>query len=58
MDDDYELHLIRPPNSCFVNNYFNKGLGAWQANMEIQTAFDEYKAAPCMCSYFSKSEDK
>ena len=52
------LHLIRPPNSCFVNNYFNIGLRAWQANMEIQTAFDEYKAAPCMCSYFSKSEDK
>ena len=19
-DNDYELHLIRPPNSCFVNN--------------------------------------
>ena len=58
MDGDYELHLIRPPNSCFVNNYFNIGLGAWQANMEIQTAFDEYKAVPYMCSFFSKSEDK
>ena len=22
VDDDYELHLIRPPNSCFINNYF------------------------------------
>ena len=25
VDDDYELHLIRPPNSCFVNNYFDAG---------------------------------
>ena len=21
-DDDYELHVQRPPDSCFVNNYF------------------------------------
>ena len=58
MDDDYELHLIRPPNSCFINNYFDLGLRAWQANMNIQPAFDEHKAVAYMCSYFSKSEDK
>ena len=29
VDDDYELHLIRPPNSYFVNNFFDKGLRAW-----------------------------
>ena len=29
VDDDYELHLIRPPNSFFVNNHFDEGLRAW-----------------------------
>ena len=29
VDDDYELHLIRPPNSFFVNNHFDAGLRAW-----------------------------
>ena len=57
-DNDYELHLIRPPNSCFVNNYFSDGLKAWQANMDIQPVFNEYKAVTYMCSYFSKSEDQ
>ena len=28
VNDDYELHLIRLPNSCFVNNYFDTGLRA------------------------------
>ena len=35
-DNDYELHLVRIPNSCFVNNYFKSGLLAWQANMDIK----------------------
>ena len=35
-----------------------EGMGAWQANMDIQPVFNEYKAVACMCSYFSKSEDK
>ena len=21
-DSDFEMHIFRPPNSCFVNNYF------------------------------------
>ena len=58
MDDDNELHLIRPPNSCFVSNYFDTGLRAWQAYMDIRPVFNEYKAAAYMCSYFSNSEDK
>ena len=58
VDDDYELHLIRPPNLCFVNNYFGTSLRVWQANKDIQPVFNEYKAVAYMCSYFSKSEDK
>ena len=34
-DGNLELHLKRKPNSCFVNNYFDVGLKAWQANMDI-----------------------
>ena len=29
-DDDYQIHLKRAPNSCFVNNYFPDGLLAWR----------------------------
>ena len=57
-DNDYELHLIRPPNSCFVNNYFDVGLCAWQANMDIQPVFNQYKAVLYVCSYFAKAEDQ
>ena len=32
-DDDYQLYLKRPPNSCFVNNYFTDGLLTWEANI-------------------------
>ena len=41
-DEDLELHLKRKPNSCFVNNYFDVGLKVWQANMDIQSVFNEY----------------
>ena len=53
-DKNLELYLKRQANSCFVNNYF--GLKAWQANMDIQPVFKEYKAVTFMCQYFSKTE--
>ena len=34
-DSEYEVHLKRPPNSCFINNYNPVVLLAWQANMDI-----------------------
>ena len=55
-DENLELHLERQPNSCFVNNYFHIGLKAWQANMEVQPVFNEYKGVTYMCQYFSKTE--
>ena len=55
-DQDYEIHYKRPPNSCFVNNYFPEGLLAWKANIDIQPVFNHYKAVSYMCSYFSKTE--
>ena len=55
-DSDFEMHIFRPPNSCFVNNYFTIGLQAWEANIDIQPVFNYYKAVTYMCSYFSKCE--
>ena len=57
-DSEFEIHLRRPPNSCFVNNYFAEGLRAWEANMDIQPVFNQYKAVTYMCKYLSKSEDE
>ena len=57
-DDDFQIHFKRPPNSCFVNNYFDEGLLACQANIDIQPVFNHYKAVTYMCAYFSKSEDE
>ena len=56
--EDLELHLKREPNSCFVNNYFGIGFKAWQANMDIEPVFNEYKTVAYMCRYFSKTEDR
>ena len=55
-DNDFQIHLARRPNLCFVNNYFQAGLLAWEANMDIQPVFNEYKAIAYMCAYLSKSE--
>ena len=57
-DSGFQIHLKRPPNSCFVNNYFDEGLLAWKANIDIQPVFNHYKAVTYMCAYFSKSEDE
>ena len=50
--------MKREPNFYFVNNYFDVGLKAWQANMDIQLDFNEYKAVTYMCQFFSKTENR
>ena len=55
-DSDYELHLKRPPNSCFINNYFIAGIKAFAANVDLQPVFNHYKCITYICSYFSKDE--
>ena len=54
--NDYQIHLKRNPISCFVNNYFEEGLLAWEANIDLQPVFNHYKAIHYMCAYFSKNE--
>ena len=31
---DYQLHMKLPTDTCFVYNYFDVGLSAWEANIE------------------------
>ena len=57
-DDDFQIHLRRLPDLCFVNNYFADGLIAWEANLDIQPVFNPYRAVTYMCAYLSKSEDE
>ena len=57
-NDSFHIHLKRPSNSCFVNNYFNEGLEAWKANLDAQPVFNYYKAITYMCAYLSKTEDE
>ena len=57
-DQGFQIHLKRPTDSCFVNNYFDIGLLAWKANIDIQPVFNYYKAITYMCSYLSKEEDE
>ena len=42
--------------ACFVNSFCDVGFKAWQANMDVQPVFSEYKAVECRCQYFSKTE--
>ena len=49
-DDSFHIHLKRPSNSCFVNNYFNESLEAWEAN--VQPVFNYYKAITYVCIPF------
>ena len=56
-DTDFQIHLRRSPNSCFVNNYFQLVLKAWDANMDMQSVINEYKAISYICAYLSKTED-
>ena len=55
-DSDYELHLKRPTDSCFINNYFIAGIQGFAANVDLQPVFNHYKCITYVFSYFSKDE--
>ena len=57
-DSDFQIHLKRQPNACFINNFFEEDFQAWQVNIDIQPVFNYYKAVTYMCAYFSKAEDE
>lgn len=55
-DSYYDLHLKRPIDSCFINNYFVAGIKGFQANVDLQPVFNHYKCVTYVCSYFTKDE--
>jgi len=38
-DSDCDLHLKRPLDSCFINNYFAAGIKRFAANVDLQPVF-------------------
>ena len=54
-DSYFQIYLKCQPNACFIDNFFEEGLQAWQANIDIQLVFKHYKAVIYMCAYFSKA---
>ena len=58
-DDDFELHMKRKPNSCFVNNCVNDKLKGWQANMDIiHLVYNKYKAVHILGKVFKNGPSK
>ena len=55
-DSDFDLHLKRPLDSCFINNYFVAGVKGFRANVDLQPVFNHYKCVTYVCSYFTKDE--
>ena len=55
-DSDFQIHIKRALNACFVNNFFTEGLQAWKANIDIQPVLHHYKVVTCLCTYFSKQK--
>ena len=55
-DSDFDLHLKRPIDSCFINNYFLAGIKGFAANVDLQPVFNHYKCITYVCSYFTKDE--
>ena len=55
-DSDFDLHLKRPVDSCFINNYFPAGIKGFAANVDLQPVFNRYKCITYVCSYFTKDE--
>ena len=52
---DSDLHLKRPLDSCFINN-FAAGIKGFAANVDLQPVFNHYKCITYVCSYFTKDE--
>ena len=42
-DSDFQIHIKREPNACFINNFFIEKLQAWKANIDIQPVVNHYK---------------
>ena len=57
-DTAFQIHFKRDPKACFINNYFEGGLMACEANLDIYPVLHYYKAVSYICAYLSKSENE
>ena len=57
-DSDFQIYLKHQLNLCFINNFFEESLQAWQANIDIQPVFNHYTSVTYMCAYFFKTENE
>ena len=57
-DSDFQIHIKREPNACFINIFFIEGLQAWKAIIDIQPVVNHYKAITCMCACFSNKKTR
>ena len=48
--------LKRDPNACYINNYNKEMILCWNANMDIQLAFDPFAVVTYIVSYVNKDE--
>ena len=56
-DIDFQIHLSWAKNSSFVNSYFEVGLEAWDANMDVQSVLSKREVISNMCAYLSKTKE-
>ena len=55
-DRGKQVILKRNPNECYINNYNERCLRAFQANMDLQFCMDVYAVVTYVCDYWSKDE--
>lgn len=56
MKRGHMLIMKRDPNAIKINNYNEEMLRAWNANMDIQLAYDHYAIISYICNYITKGE--
>ena len=47
-DSEYDLHLSRPLDSCFINNYLVAGIKGFSANVDLQPVLNHYECKTCV----------
>ena len=57
-DNDFQVHLNRSPNSCFLNNCHLVRILAWGIKLDMQPVFNRYKAVAYIFAFLSKSENE
>ena len=51
-DNGFKLHLKRPPDSCFINNYFSISLKTFDANIDLQPVFNYLGCIAYVCIFY------